>query len=98
MELMARVADNIRITGRGVILGPDFASETARVRVGDQIELKSLGGSFTDAGILGVSHLRPLKGPKSSWGIALAPPLNEEEFEQGTEIWVVLPREIKPKS
>jgi hypothetical protein len=44
MELMARVADNIRTTGRGVILVLDFASETARVRVGDQIELKSLGG------------------------------------------------------
>jgi len=49
---MARVADNIRITGRGVILVLDFASETARARVGDQIELKSLGGSFTEAKIL----------------------------------------------
>ena len=46
MELMARVADNIRITGRGVILVLDFASETARARVGDQIELKSLGGEL----------------------------------------------------
>lgn len=95
LELVARVGDVLRITGRGVVLALDFASQTAKVQVGDLVQLKSADGTITESKIHGISHLKPLKGYKSNWGIMLAPPQNELDFEQGTEIWVVVPRDAE---
>ena len=99
MELIAKVSDCLRITGRGVVLQFEWASPAGKVRVGDDIQLRSPNGKLTDAKILGVSHLRPIKPSKrNNWGITLAPPLHDQEFERDTEIWAVVPHETKPKS
>ncbi len=99
MELVAKVSDCFRITGRGVVLMFEWASPTGKVRVGDEIQLRAPSGDLTDAKINGVSHVKPLKPSKrNNWGITLAPPLHDKDFERDTEIWVVVPHEAKPRS
>jgi len=97
MELVAKVSDIFHINGRGMVLALEFPSKTANIAIGDQIELKSPGGSFTEAKIGVISHLNRGSRTRGGWGIMLAPPLNEEEFERGTEIWLVSRPEKLPK-
>ena len=99
MELVAKVSDCLRVSGRGVVLMFEWASPTGKVRVGDEIQLRAPNGELTDAKIRGVSHVKPLKPSKrNNWGITLAPPLHDQDFERDTEIWVVVQLDTRPKS
>jgi hypothetical protein len=76
----------------------EWASPTGKLSVGDQIQLKSVNGEITGAIINGISHCKPIKPTKrNNYGITLKPPLDYQEFERDTEIWVVVPRETKEK-
>jgi hypothetical protein len=94
--LLGKVADVFRITGRGCVLVPEFAEPEWRIRVGDQILLKTSEGHETRTKILGISHLKPLQ----SWkrlppGLLLPPDVKLDDVRAGTEIWL-LPEQASP--
>ena len=94
MELVAKVSESFRITGRGTALALEFVSQTWKLRVGDRVQLKAPQGETYDAVIRGIEHLRKIKpGPGTSWAIRLAPPLHDQLFEKNTEIWGFPPTE-----
>jgi hypothetical protein len=98
VELVARITESFRVTGRGTVQAFEFVSETAGLRVGDRIQLKIAQAETYDAVIRGIEHLRRNlrrinPAPGANYAILLAPPLDDHLFEKGTEIWVFPPAE-----
>jgi len=89
MQLAARIYASFRVAGRGVFLMFEFASDTAKLRVGDKIQLRRPTGESTDAIVKGIEHVEPKKRVLPyNVALALKPPFHDELFEEDTEIWV----------
>jgi hypothetical protein len=61
--LFGIVDDIFEISGRGIVLSFDFSKSlgpNVAARVGDQIELRTPGGSTLQTEIRGIEHLKPL--------------------------------------
>jgi len=67
----------------------EFASDTAKLRVGDKIQLRTPTGEVADAIIKGIEQIKPLKRVRLyNVALSLEHPLHDELFEKNTEIWV----------
>ena len=89
MELAARIYDCFRVSSRGVFLMFEFASDTAKLRVGDKIQLRTPTAEVADATIKGIEHVKPLKRVRPyNIALRLEPPFHDQLFEANTEIWV----------
>ena len=89
MELLAKIYNSFRVSGRGAFLMFEFASDTAKLRVGDKIQLKTPTGEVADATIKGIELLKPLKRVRPyNIALRLEPPFDDQLFEENTEIWI----------
>ena len=61
MQLAARIYASFRVAGRGAFLMFELASDTAKLRVGDKIQLRRPTGESTDAIVKGTEHVEPKK-------------------------------------
>lgn len=87
MVLLGKVKDVIRISGRGVVLVPEFGDSRVRFRVGELIEIRAQKGPIMETRIRGIEHLRPLQEWKPrSIGILLED--DQPALSIGMEIWL----------
>jgi hypothetical protein len=85
--LFAKVEDVFRITNRGLVVQFGGMGPEARARVKDPIQLRTPDGQVFDTHVVGIEHMRGLKG-QSHWSLRFPPDITEQHVPRGTEIWI----------
>lgn len=88
MMLFGKVDDVFIINGRGCVVVFSWLTDNVRVRVKDQIQLRTPDGNLRDTYIAGVETMC---GPKVDWsklGICLPKDIGKQDVPRGTELWL----------
>jgi len=90
MKLLARVEDFFQL-GHHSVITMRFLSEDGRIRVKEQIELRTPGRQVIDTYVAAIAHVKhSLLGPPPDpyvVSIGLPPEITKQDAPPGTEIW-----------
>ena len=89
MRLLGRVEDFFEIAHHSVVI-MRFLCEDGRIRVSEQIQLRTPDGQIMDTYVAGLPHVKyNLLAPRDPniVDISLPPELTKQDVPPGTEIW-----------
>jgi hypothetical protein len=93
MTLLFKVEDVFAISGRGCVIMPSIPADSDfKIRVKDQIKLRTPDGLVLDTQIAGIEFAHGTKqdGSKiSRMAIILPRDIPKDDIPKGTEVWVL---------
>ena len=94
MTLLAKVEDSFDFSSFGYRLVVfKFVAEDGRIRVKDQIQLRTPDGQIRDTYVAGIARgkysLLASAEDRSKVGISVPPDITKEDAPPGTEIWLL---------